>query len=144
VATVDSIATDLVLLAQPEVGEVRMRPGGSTSIPGKRNPYDAVHAIAAADAAAAVASQVLRPRSPELERAAGAWHAEWFALPVMFQTAAASVAALAAAIHSVEVDTARMADNVGETPDAAAIAAAVAMVDRALAADTALDEADPR
>jgi 3-carboxy-cis,cis-muconate cycloisomerase len=143
-ATAASIATDLVLLAQPEIGELRMRPGGSTSIPGKRNPYDAVHAIAAADAVGAVASQLLRPRSPELERAAGAWHAEWFALPVTFQAAAASVAALAAALHSLEVDTARMASNLGEVPDPAAIAAAVAIVDRALAVDTALDETAAR
>jgi 3-carboxy-cis,cis-muconate cycloisomerase len=137
VATTASIATDLVLLSQTEVGEVRMRPGGSTSIPGKRNPYDAVHAIAAADACGAVASQLLRPRPFELERASGAWHTEWFCLPVMFQAAAAGVAALAAALDSLEVDVERMAGNLGEVPRRDAIAAAIAIVDRALAADAA-------
>ena len=127
-----SIATDLVLLAQTEVGEVRMRPGRSSSIADKRNPFDAVHAIAAADCAGSIASRLLAPRSPELERAAGAWHAEWFALPVLFQLAAACVAALGAAVDSLEVDVARMAVNLGEPPDREAVAAAGAVVDQAL------------
>jgi 3-carboxy-cis,cis-muconate cycloisomerase len=143
VATAASIATDLVLLAQPEIAEVRMRPGRSSSIAGKHNPIDAVHAIAAADVAGSVAAGLLAPRAPELERAAGAWHAEWFALPVMFQAAAASLEALAAALGSLEVDAERMATNLGGAPDADALDAAADTVDRALAADEALTKTAP-
>ena len=39
----------------------------------------------------------------ELERGVGSWHAEWFALPLVFQTAAASLEAISAALASLEV-----------------------------------------
>jgi 3-carboxy-cis,cis-muconate cycloisomerase len=108
------IATDTVLLAQPAIGEVRVRGGGSSAMPDKRNPIDAVHAIAANDACAGVASVVLGARPHELERATGSWHAEWFAVPLVCQTAGAALAAVATSTGSLEVDTARVAAAVGD------------------------------
>ncbi len=98
------IAHDLILLGQPEVGELTMRPGGSSSIAGKHNPIDAVRALAAADACHGVASIVTRARPHELERAAGSWHAEWFAVPMVFHTASATLDALAGALESLVIE----------------------------------------
>ena len=44
------IGTDLALLAQSEVAELKMRPGASSSMDHKRNPIDAIRAVAAAGA----------------------------------------------------------------------------------------------
>jgi 3-carboxy-cis,cis-muconate cycloisomerase len=111
--TAATIAEDLALLAQAEVGEVRMRPGGSSSMAGKRNPIDAVRALAAADACAGLAATVTGARPHELERAAGAWHTEWFAVPLVMQTAGAAVAAVGEAVAGAELDQARAAANLG-------------------------------
>ncbi len=40
----------------------------------------------------------------ELERAVGGWHVEWLALPLVFQTAGASVEAMEMCLDSLEVD----------------------------------------
>ena len=120
--TAATIAVDLALLSQAEVGEVRLRPGGSSSMPGKRNPIDAVRAIAAADACAGLAATVTGGRPHELERAAGGWHTEWFAVPLVLQTAGAAVAATTEAATGAELDATRAAANLGGAgaPDVAA------------------------
>ncbi len=94
VAWVAKIAHDVALLGQPEIGEVQVRAGGSSAMAHKRNPIDAVRTLGAADACAGLASIVTRSRPHEFERAAGAWHAEWFAVPLVFHTAAAAFDAL--------------------------------------------------
>lgn len=110
--TMATIGTDLALLAHD--GVARMRGGGSSSMPGKRNPIDAVRAVAAAEACAGAVSVVTRGRPHELERAVGGWHAEWWALPQALQTAAAAVQAIGAAVGTLEVDAAP--DASGPTP----------------------------
>ena len=98
------IARDLVVLAQPEIGEAVMRSGGSSAMPHKRNPIDAMRAIAAAEANGGVASIVLRSSPHELERGVGGWHAEWFAIPLVFQTAGAALAATGDALAGLVVE----------------------------------------
>lgn len=122
--TMAKIGTDLVLLAHD--GEVRVRAGASSSMPGKRNPIDAVRAIAAAEACSGAASIVTRGRPPELERGAGGWHAEWLAVPLTFCTCAAAVEGIRRALTSLEIDAAPAA--AGPSP------AAQAFVDRVLRA----------
>jgi 3-carboxy-cis,cis-muconate cycloisomerase len=133
-AFVATVATDLVLLAQTEVAEVRMRPGGSTSVPGKRNPFDAVHAIATAEACLGCASIITAPRAFELQRAVGGWHAEWFALPMTFRTADAAVTALGDAVATLEVDAGRMRANLVAEPSDEELEGAARLVDAAVAA----------
>lgn len=101
--TMAHVGTDLALLAHH--GAVRMRAGGSSSMPGKRNPIDAVRAVAAAEACHGVAAVVTAGRPHELERGVGGWHAEWFALPLVVQTAGAAAEAIARATSSLEVVT---------------------------------------
>ena len=105
VAAAAKVAHDLILLSQPEIGEISMRAGGSSAMAHKRNPTDAIRCLAAADACSGVASTITRARPHELERAAGSWHAEWFALPAVFHTAGASLASLVAAATSATVSS---------------------------------------
>jgi 3-carboxy-cis,cis-muconate cycloisomerase len=137
---VASIANDLVLLAQTEVAEVCMRAGGSSAVAGKRNPFDAVHAIAAAEACAGCATIVTAPRPFELQRAVGGWHAEWFAVPLVFRTAGAALEALGEAVASLEIDAERMRANLASAPAEEELRAAGRLVDRALAV---WDEREP-
>ena len=80
------------------------RAGGSSAAAGKRNPIDAMRATAAAQACFGIATVITPAKPHELERGVGSWHAEWFALPLVFQTAAASLEAISAALASLEVE----------------------------------------
>lgn len=122
--TMATIGTDLALLAHD--GAVRMRAGASSSMPGKRNPIDATRAVAAAEACGGAASIVTRGRPHELERGVGGWHAEWLAVPLVFQTAGAAVEATGRAVAGLEVVT--TGGGGGPTP------ATGAFVDRVVAA----------
>src|SRR5947207_1546363 len=76
------VARDVTLLAQTELGEVAEgRPGGSSSMPHKRNPVAAVSTLAAAAQAPGLVATLLAAMPQELQRAAGGRHAEWRPLP---------------------------------------------------------------
>jgi len=125
------IGLDVVLLAQNEVGEVsESGGGGSSSMPHKRNPAAAVLARACARLVHANAS-VLAGGEHELQRAAGAWQAEWPALSAALAFAGGAAAAARRSLEGLEVHADRMASNAaGLDVD---IGAAEAVVDRALA-----------
>ncbi|PVZ12970.1 lyase family protein [Actinomycetospora cinnamomea] len=112
-AAVGTVATDLVLLAQTEVGEVREDVpgrGGSSTLPHKRNPVAAVSARAAAIAAPGLVASVLGAASlHEHERAAGPWHAEWRPLVELLRTVGSGASWLADALGHLAVDTDRVA-----------------------------------
>ncbi|MEO7369358.1 MAG: lyase family protein [Ilumatobacteraceae bacterium] len=96
------VAVDVAQLVQ--FGEITTRAGGSSAAAGKRNPIDAMRAMAAAEACAGIATVITHAKPHELERGLGSWHAEWFALPLIFQTAAAATEAIGAALASLEVE----------------------------------------
>jgi 3-carboxy-cis,cis-muconate cycloisomerase len=105
------IGLDVVLLAQTEVGEVSEGAGGgSSTMPQKRNPARAVLARACARGVRAQAA-VLAAGEHELERAAGAWQAEWPALTEALGLAGGAAAAIRECLEGLEVDTARMRAN---------------------------------
>ena len=118
-AAVGSVATDLVLLAQTEVGEVREDVpgrGGSSTLPHKRNPVAAVSARAAAIAAPGLVASVLTAASlHEHERAAGPWHAEWRPLTELLRTVGSGAAWLADALTHLAVDPDRIAASLDVT-----------------------------
>jgi 3-carboxy-cis,cis-muconate cycloisomerase len=95
------IASDLVFMAQS--GEATMRSGGSTAMPHKRNPIDAIRCLAAAAAFDGAASIVTSAKPHELERSAGSWHAEWFAIPLIAQTASAALESLGRALANLTI-----------------------------------------
>lgn len=140
VRTVGKIAGDVVLLAQTEVGEVAESPapgkGVSSAMAHKRNPVDAVTARAAARLALGSVSVVLLAFDHEHERAAGAWQAEWAAIPDVFRYAAGAVAATRRSLDGLEVNAARMRENLAHLPGSGGVlstARSGALVDRALA-----------
>ncbi|GLZ54102.1 lyase family protein [Actinomycetospora sp. NBRC 106378] len=109
-AAVGAVATDLVLLAQTEVAEVREDVpgrGGSSTLPHKRNPVGAVSARAAAVAVPGLVCAVLTAASGhEYERAAGSWHAEWAPLRELLRTTGSGAAWLADSLGHLVVEPA--------------------------------------
>jgi 3-carboxy-cis,cis-muconate cycloisomerase len=109
------IALDVILLAQTEVGELREASGGgSSTMPHKRNPARAVRARACARGVHAQAALLTATGDYELQRAAGAWQAEWNALSEALALAGGAAAALRECLESLEVDAERMRENMGE------------------------------
>ena len=107
------IATDIVLLAQTEVGEVVDRAaGGSSTMPHKRNPVGAVLAVACERHARANAGILSEGVVQEHERAAGAWQAEWHALTTALAAAGGAVASVRRSLTGLEVDVDRMRANI--------------------------------
>jgi 3-carboxy-cis,cis-muconate cycloisomerase len=109
------IATDLVLLAQTEVGEVAEgaapRKGGSSAMPQKRNPVDATIALAAARLAIGGVGVVLAALAQEHERGVGGWQAEWQAMPDLFRHTTGAVARVRSALYGLEIDAEQMRAN---------------------------------
>jgi 3-carboxy-cis,cis-muconate cycloisomerase len=140
------IGGDIALLAQSEIAEVAERsPGVSSTMPNKRNPVGAVLAVACAARARGAASVLLASLVQEHERAAGAWHAEWHALSDALASTGGAAASLRRSLDGLEVDTARMRENIGAEALAEAerfggaerpedyLGSADALIDRALA-----------
>ena len=128
-------AGDVVLLAQTEVGEVReAAPGGSSSMPHKRNPVAAVAARACARQAPGLVATLLAAMEQEHERAAGAWHAEWVPLRALLVHTGSAAAWLRTCLEGLEIDAERMRANLTrEDGLEGAVASAAALADRALA-----------
>ena len=109
------IGLDVVLLAQTELGEVAEGSGGASStMPHKRNPVRAVLARACARGVLAHVA-ALAAGEHELERAAGAWHAEWGALSEALALTGGASAAVRECLEGLEVYPERMLANM--TPD---------------------------
>jgi 3-carboxy-cis,cis-muconate cycloisomerase len=117
--TLGKIALDLTLLTQTEVGEVAEGAapgkGASSAMPQKRNPVDAIEALAAARLAVAEANGLLAGLAQEHERAIGAWQAEWSTLPNLFRWTSGALAHVRAALVDLEVDADRMRANLEQT-----------------------------
>ncbi|MGD9995922.1 MAG: lyase family protein [Ilumatobacteraceae bacterium] len=128
-----TIATDVALLSSSDIGEIAVRAGGSSSMSGKRNPFDSVRAIAAADACAGLVGTLGGARPIELQRGLGGWHLEWFAVPLIFMTAGATVEAMLGCVHSLRANPAAMLEHLSESgPTDDTIARAGELVDRIL------------
>lgn len=111
-AAVAKVATDVVLLAQTELGELgEAAPGGSSSMAHKHNPIAAVTARAAAQQAPGLVATLLAAGAPELQRGAGPWHAEWPALTALLRASGGAASRLRVCLTGLRVDDAAMARN---------------------------------
>jgi len=105
------VALDVTLLSQTEVQEVSAGSGGSSTLPHKQNPVQAVIATADARRAAGLAGMLLSPMAQEHERAAGAWHAEWPTLVELLRASGGCVASVSRSLDRLRIDPARMREN---------------------------------
>jgi 3-carboxy-cis,cis-muconate cycloisomerase len=132
------VARDVTLLAQDEIGEVRegggADRGGSSAMAHKRNPVAAVSVLACAARVPGLASTILSGMDQEHERAAGAWQAEWGTLSDLLSLTGSAAAWGRDLLEGLEVDPARMGENLARLGQGDDPGAAAELVDRALAA----------
>ncbi len=113
------IARDVSLMMQTDVGEA-FEPagagrGGSSTMPHKRNPVAAASALGAATMAPNLAATILAAQVQDHERSAGPWHAEWPTLPALMLVTSGALAAIVDLAEGLEVDAARMRENLDTT-----------------------------
>lgn len=151
------VARDVELLAQNEVAEVATGSGGgSSAMPHKRNPVQAVAVVACALRTPGPVATLHAAMLHEHERAAGAWHAEWEPFSELLRVVGAATAWAAEMLEGLQVDAARMRANLDAAGDlvmAESIVAALSgrvgdpralvddAVERAVAEGTTLREA---
>jgi 3-carboxy-cis,cis-muconate cycloisomerase len=113
------IALDVILLSSTEVGELA-EPyvpgrGGSSTMPQKRNPISSELILANAKAVRQHAGLMQDAAVQDLERASGAWQAEWIVLPQSFVLASGALHQAKFMLSGVQVDAARMRKNLDLT-----------------------------
>jgi len=128
--TCGKIARDVSLMMQTDVGEA-FEPagegrGGSSTMPHKRNPVAAASALAAATMAPGLVATIFAAQVQDHERSAGPWHAEWPTLPTLMLVTSGALAAIVDIAEGLEVDAARMRENLDAT-DGLIMAEAVTM-----------------
>jgi 3-carboxy-cis,cis-muconate cycloisomerase len=106
------IGLDVALLSQTEVAEVaESSPGGSSTMPQKRNPVGSTLARACARQVRSAALLLSSSLEQEHERAIGAWHAEWSALSSALAYTGGAAAAIHGVVDGLAVDASRMRAN---------------------------------
>ncbi|GGK22558.1 lyase family protein [Salinarimonas ramus] len=119
VGALAKLAGDVAHLASTEVGEVGEPHlpgrGGSSAMPHKRNPVACTVILAAASASRGHASTLIESMVAAHERPAGAWHAEWHALPALLGLASGALAQARLLAEGLVVDEAAMARNLDAT-----------------------------
>jgi 3-carboxy-cis,cis-muconate cycloisomerase len=126
-----TIAQNVVLLSQTEIGElVEGTPGGSSSMPHKRNPARSVLVLAATHRIPGLVATVFAGMPQEAQRAAGRWQAEWPAVTELLRLIGGAAAHSRALVGDLRVDTDRMRSAAGSP----APASTGVIVDRALEA----------
>jgi 3-carboxy-cis,cis-muconate cycloisomerase len=135
--TAAKICSDVVLLAQNEVGEVTDAASGrSSTLPNKRNPAVAVSVVAASRRAHALVPVLFSTLVAEHERAVGGWQAEWESLSELLALAGGAASGAAAVLAGMEVHPATMAANL-EAAGGVLLAERVALTVAALTGDQA-------
>lgn len=107
------IAADVLVLSQTEIGEAREgAAGGSSSMPHKANPVRSVLINSAARQLPGLGAILGGSATPEQERPAGAWHAEWQPLRRMLRLAAAIAERTRTVADGLVLDDAAIERNV--------------------------------
>jgi 3-carboxy-cis,cis-muconate cycloisomerase len=132
-AALGKIARDVTLLAQSEVGEVSEgggadqrgadqqapaaspRRGGSSAMPHKRNPVASIAILGCTRQVPGLLATLAMASEQELQRAAGAWHAEWEPLTALLRLTGSASSWAAELLPGLIVDTLRMAANLAAT-----------------------------
>jgi 3-carboxy-cis,cis-muconate cycloisomerase len=139
---VGKVARDVTLLAQSEVAEVaegpaaaslpgEVRQGASSTMPHKRNPVASVVILGCTRRAPGLLATLVAAGEQELQRAAGAWHAEWEPLADLLGLTGSAARWTAELMAGLQVDADRMRANLdaaGGFPMAARVADMLAPV----------------
>ena len=133
-AALGKVARDVTLLAQTEIGEVgegagEPGRGGSSAMPHKRNPVASVLILGCTRRAPGLLATLAAAAEHELQRAAGAWHAEWETLSDLLRLTGSAASWSAGLLRGLTVDAARMRVNLdaaGGLPLAEHLAAVLA------------------
>ncbi len=114
-ATLNKIAHDLSLHMQTEIQELAEPHapgrGSSSTMPHKQNPVACATILAATNRVPALVSTILTTQSQDHQRGLGSWHAEWTTLPEIVRLAAGGLHHLAALAPNLQINTARMREN---------------------------------
>jgi 3-carboxy-cis,cis-muconate cycloisomerase len=117
--TLAKIATDIILLAQTEVGEVAepyvSGRGQSSTMPQKRNPIASEYILAAARMVQALVPVMLGAMAQDHERATGPWQAEALALPQAFVLTHGALLHARSIAEGMVIDPVRMRANLDLT-----------------------------
>ncbi len=117
--TLGKIGTDVMMMMQTEVAEVfepfKHGRGASSTMPQKRNPVSSELMVVAARAMQHYVPMMLDGMLQDHERASGAWHVEWLALPQAFILSAGALSQARQTLDGLEVDTNRMRRNLDIT-----------------------------
>jgi 3-carboxy-cis,cis-muconate cycloisomerase len=119
VATLGKIARDISLHSQTEIGELAEPSGegrgGSSSMPHKHNPVTCAAVLATATRVPGLVSTMLAAMVQEQQRALGGWQAEWETLPEIVRLSGGALHHLANMLPGLQVDAARMRENLDAT-----------------------------
>jgi 3-carboxy-cis,cis-muconate cycloisomerase len=112
-------ATDVILLAQTEVGEVAepyvAGRGASSTMPQKRNPIASEYILAATRTVQALVPVMLGAMAQDHERATGPWQGEALAIPQAFVLTHGALLHARAIAEGMVVDAERMRSNLNLT-----------------------------
>jgi 3-carboxy-cis,cis-muconate cycloisomerase len=133
-AALGKIARDVTLLAQTEIAEVAEGgddpgQGGSSAMPHKRNPVASVVILGCTRRAPGLLATLAAAAEHELQRAAGAWHAEWEPLTDLLRLTGSAASWSVPLLAGLRVDADRMRANLavaGGLPLAERVAAELA------------------
>lgn len=119
-AAAGKIASDILMMAQTEVGEVAEPAGpgrgGSSTMPHKRNPVASTLTLAAARRLSGILPVIHGAMVQEHERAGtGGWHAEWEAVTDSLRLAAAALRHMRETLAGLEINAPRMRRNLDST-----------------------------
>jgi 3-carboxy-cis,cis-muconate cycloisomerase len=151
-AALGKIARDVTLLAQTEIAEVAEgsddpRQGGSSAMPHKRNPVRSVVILGCVRRAPGLLATLAAATEHELQRAAGAWHAEWEPLADLLRLTGSAASWSVPLLTGLRVDAGRMSANLhmaGGLPLAEHVAARLAPAVGRLAAQDLVAAASAR
>jgi 3-carboxy-cis,cis-muconate cycloisomerase len=91
------------------------RRGGSSAMPHKHNPVAAVAILGCTRQVPGLLATLTAASEQELQRAAGAWHAEWEPLTALLRLTGSASSWAAELLPGLVVDTSRMAANLAAT-----------------------------
>src|SRR4029077_19657063 len=101
----------------PQAPAPSPRRGGSSAMPHKRNPVAAIAILGCTRQVPGLLATLVACAEQELQRAAGAWHAEWEPLTALLRLTGSAASWAAELLSGLTVDASRMAANLAATKD---------------------------